>query len=102
MRRRTFLAVAAGIVVTAGGSKAAEDEAADRTSAPADARDDPPTPTTSDFVVVQRYPNTSLTAGTVRLPVSIASSDAKLLTDGPERLTGTLRDSAGKPVAPLA
>jgi hypothetical protein len=54
------------------------------------------------FVVVQRYPNTSLTPGSVRLPVSIARDDGTLLSDGPATVTGRILDADGDVVATVS
>ncbi|MTA14669.1 MAG: hypothetical protein F2534_18905 [Actinobacteria bacterium] len=57
---------------------------------------------TSGFVVVQRFPaGQSLAPGDVRLPVSLRTTAGALLTDGPERLTGVLRDERGDTVATI-
>jgi hypothetical protein len=53
------------------------------------------------FVLVQRYPNTSLTPGNVRLAVSIASTAGAIATTGPDRLTGSILDSTGATVASI-
>lgn len=52
-----------------------------------------------EFVVVQRFPNTqSFVPGEVRLAVSLARSDGSLLVDGPDRLTGVVRNEAGEQI----
>jgi hypothetical protein len=90
--RRTFLAVGAGLVVTACGSSKEDAASASRpTAVGGSSTNSSPT----DFVVVKRYPNTSLTPGSVRLPISRASSDGRLLSDGPQTLTATVRDAGG-------
>ena len=53
----------------------------------------------ADFVVVQRFPNTALTPGNVRLPISIASAAGALAVSGPAMLTGAITDSSGARVA---
>lgn len=73
--RRSFFALGAGALFAACGSKNS--------------------PSSTGFVVVQRYPNTSLTPGAVRLPFGIATPDGSLQTTGPAELTGRLLDSAG-------
>ena len=55
-----------------------------------------------DFVVVQCFPNNqAFVAGPVRLAVSLARSDGALLVDGPERLTGQVRNDAGDVIGPI-
>jgi len=54
------------------------------------------------FVVVQRYSNTSLTPGSVRLPISMASPDGRLLSDGPDTVSGSIRNEAGDGVAAVS
>ena len=57
---------------------------------------------TSDFVVVQRFPaGQSLAPGDIRLPVSLRTTAGAVLTDGPDRLTGVLRDAQGDTVATI-
>lgn len=47
------------------------------------------------FVLVQRYPQTSVTPGAARLAVSLASPDGALRTTGPDTLAVTVRDETG-------
>lgn len=47
------------------------------------------------FVLVQRYPQTSVTPGAARLAVSLASPDGALRTTGPDTLDVTVRDESG-------
>jgi hypothetical protein len=102
LTRRTLVLGAAGLLGTglAVASCGGSDSSAD--SGPAEATTDTPASTAlGQFVVVQRYPNTSLTPGNVRLPISIASSDGSLLTSGPDQLTGAILDAGGSVIAPL-
>jgi len=58
--------------------------------------------TRDGFVVVQRFPSGQrLTPGDVRLALSLARTDGALLTDGPARLTGLLRNEQGATVATI-
>lgn len=60
-------------------------------------------PVTDGFVVVQRYPSgQTITPGDVRLAVSLADSSASLLTEGPEVLTGFIRNEQGEAIATVA
>jgi hypothetical protein len=81
------------------GTDATAGTAAPRPSTPVDTSGSVPA---EGFVVVQRYPNTSLTPGSVRLPVSIARDDGTLLSDGPATVTGRVLDSAGDEVAAVS
>ena len=55
--------------------------------------------TPSEFVIVQRFPNMqAFVPGEVRLAVSLARSDGSLLVDGPDRLTGVVRNEAGEQI----
>jgi hypothetical protein len=55
-----------------------------------------------DFVVVQRFPNNqAFVPGQVRLAVSLARTDGALLVDGPDRLTGQVRNDAGEVIGPI-
>jgi hypothetical protein len=96
--RRTFLALGAGLVVTACGSKRGNGTATDDADGSASESMMP----ASGFVVSGRFPLTSLTPGRVRLPVSLADTQARLLTDGPDALTATVRDDAGAAIASVS
>lgn len=55
-----------------------------------------------EFFVAQRFPNDkAFVPGQVRLPISLVHKDASLLTTGPDRLTGTVHDDAGKQVGTI-
>jgi hypothetical protein len=93
MDRRQFLtagsrALGAAAVLGACGSSS-------RTAAPATTRP----ATTSGFVVARRFPNTVLTPGTVRLPISLADATGTIVQRGPEVLTGSVIDAKGAKVA---
>ena len=47
------------------------------------------------FVIIQRYPPSSVATGQVRLTVSIADATATLQRTGPERLVGEIRNEDG-------
>ena len=51
------------------------------------------------FVIARRFPDSSLTPGSLRLPVSLASTDQTLFRSGPDALTGNVLDEAGSQVA---
>jgi hypothetical protein len=95
--RRTFLALGAGVVVAACGSKSGNGDANDR--ADGSSADSMPT---SGFVVSGRFPLTSLTPGRVRVPVSLADTQARLVPDGPDALTATVLDDAGVAIASVS
>ena len=76
---------------TAGGDTGGDDTGGDATSA---------TATTDGFVLVQRYPNSmAITPGDVRLAISLADTNASLLTTGPTTLTGIIRNEQGDTIA---
>jgi hypothetical protein len=52
-------------------------------------------PSGDGFVVIQRYPQTSVATGEVRLAISIADTTATLQRTGPERLVGEIRNEEG-------
>lgn len=52
-------------------------------------------PSGDGFVVIQRYPQTSVSTGEVRLAISIADATASLQQTGPERLVGEIRNEDG-------
>jgi len=53
------------------------------------------------FTVVQRFQSDSIGTGLVRLPFSLADEQARLLTSGPARLKGEVRNEQGNLVATL-
>lgn len=53
---------------------------------------------TDGFVIARRFTNTSLTPGSVRLPVSLAARDQTLFQRGPDTITGHVLDAGGKRV----
>lgn len=53
------------------------------------------------WTLVQRFPNTSLVPGRVRLPLSLADASGTLVTAGPEQLNGRIADIDGAVVAEL-
>ena len=53
------------------------------------------------FTVVQRFQSDSIGTGLVRLPFSLADDKARLLTSGPARLKGEVRNEQGNLVATL-
>jgi hypothetical protein len=53
------------------------------------------------FTVVQRFQSDSIGTGLVRLPFSIADDQARLLTSGPARLKGAVRNEQGNLVGTL-
>jgi hypothetical protein len=55
----------------------------------------------SNFTVVQRFQSDSIGTGPVRLPFSLADDQARLLTSGPARLKGEVRNEQGNLVATL-
>ena len=96
--RRQFLAfggaaLGAGAVLAAcGGSDDTSGDPAMATTAG--------TATTDGFVLVQRYPNSmAITPGDVRLAISLADTNASLLTTGPATLTGLIRNEQGETIA---
>ena len=103
--RRSFLAlggalVLGGLATACGGDGAGDDTggspATGATSATGSAGP------TDGFVVVQRFPSGQrLTPGDLRLALSLARIDGALITDGPERLTGVLRNERGETVAAI-
>ena len=57
--------------------------------------------TVDAFTVVQRFQSDSIGTGLVRLPFSLADEQARLLTSGPARLKGEVRNEQGNLVATL-
>lgn len=53
------------------------------------------------FTVVQRFQSDSIGTGLVRLPFSLADDQARLLTSGPARLKGEVRNEQGNLVGTL-
>lgn len=113
--RRTLLAGAAGVVgvsallAACGSDSASSDSASSPTATPSpsgsaggNAAGSSGSSGTGDFVVIQRFPNSkAFVPGPVRLAVSLARTDGALLADGPERLTGQVRDDAGDVIGPI-
>jgi len=90
--RRTLLALGgAALLAACGGSGGSSGAPGSQQGAPAPSGA-PGAGGAGGFVLVQRYPNTALTPGSVRLPVSIATPDGGLLQDGPAELTGRILD----------
>lgn len=85
-------------MVTACGSSSSDDSSDSISAATT-----PGAATTDGFVIVQRYPNTSLTPGIVRLPVSLANpADGRLLETGPATISGRVLDAEGNEIGPIA
>jgi hypothetical protein len=64
--------------------------------------DDDPSNAADEFMVAPRFPNVNaFVPGEVRLPISLTRPDASLLTTGPERLTGSVRDDAGNTIGQI-
>lgn len=108
LSRRSFIslsvgALGAGVILTACGDSSDDAASTDGSSGDPDGSDGSASPAggvmTSGFTLVQRYPNTSLTPGDVRLPVSIADDTGTLQRSGPDELTGRIVDSSGAEVA---
>lgn len=100
--RRSLLALGAGGLLAACGSKQnASPGSSPGSSSGGSPGGTGPSPTAieSGFVVVQRYPNTSLTPGAVRLPIGIATPDGSLQTSGPAELTGRILDAGGSAIS---
>lgn len=55
----------------------------------------------STMQLVQRFPNTVLVPGSVRMPVSLAQSSGQLLVGGPDQLAAEVVDEFGTVVATL-
>lgn len=91
LRRRELLAGAAGaaglsaLLAACGGSDDTADVSTPLTTGPSG----------DGFVVIQRYPQTSVATGEVRLAISIADATATLQRTGPERLVGEIRNEEG-------
>jgi hypothetical protein len=91
--RREFLALSASFLIfgCANESKGSPSVAGVGTAAPLTSPD--------GFTIAQRFSQDVLVPGPVRLPISLANSQA-LLSDGPAVLRGTIYDTvSGKPVA---
>ena len=103
LTRRTVVVGAAAFVGSSALLAACGDSAADSNSSPATATPSSASaPPPQQFVLVQRYTNTSLAPGDIRLAVSLAGADGSLLTTGPDVLTGVIRDEKGAEVAAIA
>ena len=50
------------------------------------------------YTIVQRFPQAVQVAGALRLPISLSTSDAVLVQDGPATLEAQVRDIDGQPV----
>ncbi len=50
------------------------------------------------YIIVQRFPQDVQEPGTIRLPISLATSDGQLIQDGPDELGAQVTDIDGKPV----
>lgn len=85
LTRRSFLVVAGGSLLAAcgGGGAASDPQSA---GGAGDTLPDEP------WILVQRWPSTSLTPGPVRLPLSIADRES-LLATGPAELRGSIVDA---------
>lgn len=78
LSRRTFLALSGATLLAAcGGSSTSS-----TTSGPS-----------SPWVLVQRWPSTSLTPGRVRIPLSLADAGGGMLPSGPDQLRGRMIDT---------
>lgn len=94
MSRRGVLVGAAAFVGSSTLAAACGSSADDPVATETETEPDP-------YVVVQRYPNTSLTPGEVRLAISIANAEGALAVAGPATLTGSILDAAGAMVSPV-
>jgi hypothetical protein len=92
LSRRTLLAAGAGLVVAACGSSKDGSGASGSGSTGSDPSG---TSALAGLVVLQRFTNTALTPGRVRLPISFGHPDGSLATSGPPRVTGTVVDADG-------
>lgn len=95
-RRGFLLGVAATGVLAACGS-----ESTDATPTPVDtgaSAGTGSTPVPGDYILVQRFPQDVQEAGPLRLPMSLATADGKLIQDPPATLTAHVTDIDGAPL----
>jgi hypothetical protein len=97
--RRGFLvgAAATGLLVACGSDDAgtASPEAAGSAGSPPP---DGSSAAAGTYTLVQRFPQNVQEPGTVRLPISLATSDGQLIQDGPDELGAQVTDIDGTPL----
>jgi hypothetical protein len=98
LRRRTLLvgAAATALLAACGGSDSGDADGADDSGNGGDGSTAGAAAGT--YVVVQRFPQDTQGPGSLRLPISLADADARLLTDGPETLGAQVTDIDGNPI----
>ena len=103
LSRRTLLAgtAASGLLVACGGSEA--DDAGGATDGDGSAESGSATVATDERVwtLVQRFPQDVQVPGPVRLPMSLSTGAAQLVTDGPDTLGAQITDLDGAPIGEL-
>ncbi len=99
--RRVLLggAAASAFLVACGSSDGGSSDDADGSSGASDPSDSAaPGIPVGTYVIAQRFPQNVQEPGLQRLPVSLASADGRIISDGPETLSATVDDADANPL----
>jgi hypothetical protein len=99
-RRVLLVGAAAGAVLAACGSgeNSSSDPTAGGSDDPGDSGEDSAGAAFGTYVLAQRFPQDVQEPGLQRLPISLASADGRLVTDGPDTLAAEVLDVDGQPL----
>jgi hypothetical protein len=102
-RRTLLIGAAASAVLVAcgsddGGSSGGDDSTPDGDAPTDTGADAAPGIAFGTFVLAQRFPQDVQEPGLQRLPISLATADGQIVSDGPEELNAEILDADGEPL----
>lgn len=96
-RRLLLGGAAASAFLVACGSSDGESSSADADTSDASGTDEPGI-AFGTYVLAQRFPQNVQEPGLQRLPISLATADGRIVSDGPETLNASVDDADGNPL----